>query len=68
MANEHEDQETTFAGPDAGLVHPGLSKGERRIVERIRRARVVAQEAAPDLPPTFDDLLDLAEMIEDAGG
>ncbi len=61
MANENEDQEAEAHASK-------FNKAERRVVERLRRARYVAETAAPDLPPTLDDLIDLAEMIEDEGG
>lgn len=45
-----------------------LNRAEERVAEKLRRARLVASIAAPDLTPTLDDLTDLAEMIEDEGG
>ncbi|MES2641293.1 MAG: hypothetical protein V4850_17515 [Myxococcota bacterium] len=45
-----------------------LNKGENRVVDRLRRAKAVASLAAPELEPTLDDLVEIAELIEDEGG
>ncbi|MDP2307900.1 MAG: hypothetical protein Q8P18_17880 [Pseudomonadota bacterium] len=45
-----------------------LNKGETRVVERLRRAKIVATLAVPGVEPTLEDLVDIAELIEDAGG
>ncbi|MDP2312021.1 MAG: hypothetical protein Q8P41_03885 [Pseudomonadota bacterium] len=45
-----------------------MSKGEERVVERLRRARLVAKTAAPELNPSLEDLIDLSELISDEGG
>lgn len=46
----------------------GLNKAEERVVQRLRRARLVASLAVPDEVPALKDLIELAEMIEDEGG
>jgi hypothetical protein len=45
-----------------------LNKGENRVVDRLRRAKAVAALAAPELQPTLEDLVEIAELIEDEGG
>lgn len=45
-----------------------LNKGEGRVVDRLLRAKAVASLAAPELTPTLEDLVEIAELIEDEGG
>lgn len=61
MANEDHDIDPAHGGVQ-------LNKAEARVLARLRRARVIADLAAPDLTPTLEDLLELAEMIEEEGG
>ncbi|MFN7145232.1 MAG: hypothetical protein ACK4YP_15770 [Myxococcota bacterium] len=63
MANDAEDH-------DLDSAHGGvkLHKAEARVLARLKRARIVADLAAPDVTPTLEDLIELAEMIEEEGG
>ncbi len=66
--SENEDKEES-EGRSGELTSPsGLNHGEERVVHRLQRARQVANLAVPELVPTLDDLVEIAEMIEDEGG
>jgi hypothetical protein len=54
--------------PEDSEGEAALSHGERRVVERLRRAQRVAEVAAPQREATLADLMELAEMIQDEGG
>ena len=68
MAHDNEESEGTGGINQPSPSHEGLNKGEGRVLDRLVRARVVANLLMPDEEADLDDLIELAEMISDEGG